>query len=185
MSRFAALTSPFAKGLSWCGMPNTLSALGIIHTAISVVALIGGFVALIRHKEVSLGTLSGQVYLVGTLLTAITAFGIFHHPGGHATAGHYVAVLTILALTVGYVASRGGFGKRSHAVQLGAYSLTFVFQLLPGFVETLTRLPISDPIMKSPDEPFLKAVPPVLLVIYLIGFFLQIRYFRKSSVSMA
>jgi hypothetical protein len=166
-------------------MPNTLSILGIIHTVISVIALIGGFAALIRYKEFTLNNLSGQVYLVGTLLTALTAFGIFHHEGGRPTAGHYLAVLTILALAVGYIASRGSFGSLSHAVQLAAYSLSFVFQLIPGFVETLTRLPISGPIMKSPDEPFLKAVPPVLFLIYLIGFFLQIRYFRKSPVSMA
>jgi uncharacterized membrane protein len=164
-------------------MPNTLSALGIIHTAISVIALLGGIAALIRYKEFTLNNREGQVYLAGTLLTALTAFGIFHHGG--LTAGHYLAVLTILALAVGYIASRGGFGKRSHAVQMGAYSLTFVFQLIPGFTETLTRLPISGPIMKSPDEPFLKALPPVLFVIYLIGFFLQIRYFKKASVSMA
>ncbi|HEX4381802.1 MAG TPA: hypothetical protein VH083_02590 [Myxococcales bacterium] len=164
-------------------MPNTLSALGIIHTAISVIALIGGFAALIRYKEFTLNNLSGQTYLVGTLLTALTAFGIFHHGGWGPP--HTLAVLTIVALAVGYIASRGGFGKRSHAVQLAAYSLTFVFQLIPGFTETLTRLPIGGPIMKSADEPFLKAVPPVLFLIYLIGFFLQIRYFRKSSVSMA
>ena len=164
-------------------MPNTLSTLGIIHTAISVVSLIAGIVALIRYKEFTLGNTSGKVYLIGTLLTCITAFPIMAH--GHPTAGHYLGVITIVTLLVGYVASRGTFGKRSHAVQMGAYSLTFVFQLIPGLTETLTRLPIGGPIMSSPDAPFLKALPPVLFVIYLIGFFLQIRYFRKSSVSMA
>jgi hypothetical protein len=165
-------------------MPNTLSTLGIIHTAISVISLIGGIVALIRYKEFTLTNAEGKVYLIGTLLTCITAFPIMAH--GHPTAGHYLGVITIVTLLIGYIASRGTFGKRSHGVQMGAYTLTFVFQLIPGFTETLTRLPMSAPIMKSPDEPFLKALPPVLFVIYLIGFFLQIRYFRKSSsVSMA
>lgn len=164
-------------------MPNTLSTLGIIHTAISVVSLIAGVVALVRHKEFTLNQTAGKVYLAGTLLTCLTAFPIMAH--GHPTAGHYLGVITIATLLIGYIASRGTFGKRSHVVQMGAYTLTFMFQLIPGFTETLTRLPVSAPIMKSPDEPFLKALPPVLFLIYLIGFFLQIRYFRKSSVSMA
>jgi uncharacterized membrane protein len=163
-------------------MPNTLSVLGIIHTVISLIALLGGVVALIRDKEFTLQSLAGQVYLIGTLLTALTAFGIFAH--GHPTAGHYLAVFTILALIVGYVASRGTFGKASRAVQAASYSLTFMFQLIPGFTETLTRLPMSAPLMRSPEEPFLKMLPPVLFLIYLIAVFFQIRYLRKSAISM-
>jgi uncharacterized membrane protein len=163
-------------------MPNTLSVLGIIHTVISVIALLGGIVAFIRYQELTLKNAAGQVYLVGTLLTAVTAFGIFAH--GHPTPGHYLAVLTIGALIVGYVASRGSFGKASRSVEAASYSLTFLFQLIPGFTETLTRLPMSAPLMRSPEEPFLKMLPPVLFLIYLVAVFFQIRYLRKSSISM-
>jgi hypothetical protein len=163
-------------------MPNTLSALGMVHTAISVVALLGGIVALVRYRELSLRNLEGRIYLVGTLLTAVTAFGIFAH--GHPTAGHYLAALTIVALIVGYVASRGTFGKASRSVQAASYTLTFLFQLIPGFTETLTRLPVGAPLMSSPEAPFFQKLNPALFVAYLIAVFFQIRYLRKTPVSM-
>jgi uncharacterized membrane protein len=163
-------------------MPNTLSALGIVHTVISVIALLAGAVALFRYKELTLHDGAGRVYLGGTLLTAVTGFGIFAH--GHATAGHYLGVLTILALITGYVASRGTFGKRSRAIQAASYSLTFLFQLIPGFTETLTRLPAGAPLMSSPEAPFLQKLNPALFLAYLIAVVFQIRYLRRPPVSM-
>jgi uncharacterized membrane protein len=156
--------------------------LGIIHTVISVIALLGGMVALARYRELTLRNLEGRVYLVGTLLTAVTAFGIFAH--GHPTAGHYLAVLTIVALAVGYIASRGTFGTVSRAVQAASYSLTVLFQLIPGFTETLTRLPIGAPLVSSPEAPIFQKIFPALFIAYLIGIFLQIRFLRRSTVSM-
>jgi len=72
-------------------MPG-LTAFGVFHTAIGVIALIYGFIALVRDKEISPSNRRGQIYLVTTLITAVTALGIFRH-GGFGPP-HALAVLT-------------------------------------------------------------------------------------------
>jgi uncharacterized membrane protein len=164
-------------------MPNQLSDLGIVHTALALVALVSGAVTLIQNKEISLATKAGRLYLACTLLTAVTSYGIFAH--GHPTPGHYVAALTILALAVGYAAARGAFGKASRSVQAASWSLTVLFHLIPGFTETLTRLPPSAPLVSSPEAPIFQVIYPALLLAYLVGVFLQIRYLRKAPAPAA
>src|ERR1700690_3440399 len=53
-----------------------LTPLGIVHTAISLVAIVYGVIALLRYKEISPQNRAGQIYLIATLLTAVTALGI-------------------------------------------------------------------------------------------------------------
>src|SRR5437660_12790950 len=84
-------------------MPG-LTAFGVFHTAIGVIALIYGFIALVRDKEISPSNRRGQIYLVTTLITAVTALGIFRH-GGFGPP-HALAVLTLVALAVGTVPAR-------------------------------------------------------------------------------
>ena len=160
-----------------------LSALGIIHTAVAVVALGSAAAALLRHKEISLSFKSGRLYLATTLLTAVTSYGIFAH--GHPTPGHYLAALTVVALGVGYAAERGAFGKASRSVQAASFSLTVLFHLIPGFTETLTRLPLAAPIASSPEAPIFQRIYPALFVAWLIGVSLQIRYLRKAPAEIA
>ena len=54
-----------------------LTTLGVIHTAISLIAVAAGFIALIRDKEISPRNRVGQVYVIMTVLTCLTGFGIF------------------------------------------------------------------------------------------------------------
>jgi len=56
-----------------------LSTLGIIHTAISLVALATGAIALVRDREISWKNMVGKTYVIATILTCVTGFGIFHH----------------------------------------------------------------------------------------------------------
>src|SRR5471032_1222902 len=46
-----------------------LTSLGAVHTAISLVAVAAGIVALVRYGEISPRNLTGQVYVVTTVLT--------------------------------------------------------------------------------------------------------------------
>ena len=84
-------------------MPG-LTAFGLSHTAIGLIALIYGFIALVRDKEISPNNRRGQIYLVTTLITAVTALGIFRH-GGFGPP-HALAVLTLVALAACRRASR-------------------------------------------------------------------------------
>src|SRR5205085_10565316 len=58
-----------------------LTPLGTLHTAISLVAVVAGFVALARHREISTGNNSGSIFFWGTVISCLTGFGIFQHGG--------------------------------------------------------------------------------------------------------
>jgi hypothetical protein len=64
-----------------------LTPLGTFHTAISLIAVIAGFIALARYREISSTTFSGQVFLGGTIVSCVTGLGIFQH-GGFRSAQH-------------------------------------------------------------------------------------------------
>jgi uncharacterized membrane protein len=156
-----------------------LTTLGVVHTLIALVALFCGFYALAMHKEISLKTRTGLVYVVLTFIAAATSLGIFQH-GGFGPP-HVVAILTIVALIVGTVASTTRlYGRASRYVQIIAYSATILFHLIPALVETLTRLPPGAPWVKSQDAPIFQVIFAVLLVLYLILVTLQIRWMRAA-----
>ena len=154
-----------------------LTTLGVIHTAISLVAVVCGFWALARDKEISTRTSLGRTYLVTTLLTALTGFGIFQH-GGFGPP-HALAVLTLLALGVGYAASVSGVLQRwSRYLQAICYSTTVFFHMIPGFTESLTRLPPGQPVFANADAPGLAPIYGVLFLLLVVGLALQLRWLR-------
>jgi uncharacterized membrane protein len=156
-----------------------LTNLGLIHTAISLVALAAGAAALIRDKEISPGNGLGQTYLWATVLTCLTGFGIFEH-GGFGKP-HALGVLTLLVLGVAALAQRTGlFGRAAAYVATLSYSLSFFFHFIPGVTETFTRLPAGAPLFSSPEDPALEKVVGVLFLLFLIGAFLQVRRMRAS-----
>jgi uncharacterized membrane protein len=154
-----------------------LTPLGIIHTAISLVAVVCGFWVLARDKEISSRTSLGRTYLVTTLLTALTGLGIFQH-GGFGPP-HALAILTLMALAVGFAASVTGVrGRGSRYVQAICYSATMLFHMIPGFTETLTRLPATQAAFPNADAPGLRPIFGVLFFIFFVGLALQLRWLR-------
>jgi hypothetical protein len=151
-----------------------LTSLGVVHTPISLVAVAAGIVSLVRYREISPGNLTGQVYVVTTILTCLTGFGIFQH-GGFGKP-HALGIITLVVL--GIVALAGStkvFGRASRYVETIGYSATFLFHLIPGITETTTRLPLGAPLLSSPDAPELQVASGVLLVAFLIGAALRAR----------
>lgn len=147
-----------------------LTTLGAFHTAMGVIALVCGFSALARDREISPTNRLGQAYLLTTLLTAVTALGIFQH-GGFGPP-HVLAVLTLVALAVGTVASG--------SVRVVSYSSTILFHMIPAVTETSTRLPAHAPLIASREAPVLPVIYLVILVIFLVGVTLQVRSLRKN-----
>lgn len=157
-----------------------LTTLGIVHTAISIVALVSGIVVLARDRQITMATGLGRLYVVTTLLTAATGLGIFQH-GGFGPP-HVLSILTILAIVVGVVAGMSGlFGSWSRYLQAIAFTATMLFHFIPGVTETSTRLPASAPIFASADDPALQKIYGVLFVVFAIGLVLQLRWLRRSG----
>ena len=159
-------------------MPEIIP-LGWFHTVTGVVALVSGVVALVNFKEISPQTRSGQIYLVTTLITAGTALAIFQH--GKFGPAHGLAVMTLVALAIGTVASTTNLiGKLSRYVRAVSYSATLLFHSIPAVTDGLLRLPVGDPVLTSIDDPIMKTSYAVLLVLFLVGASAQLRWIYRQ-----
>lgn len=157
-----------------------LTPLGTIHTAVSLVAVIAGLVSLVRDREISPRTRLGRLYVVTTVVTCATGFGIFEH-GGFGKP-HVLGVVTLLVLGLAAVAARtSAFGRASRYVEAVAYSATFFFHFIPGLVETTTRLPLGAPLVADREGPELQAATGVLFLLFVIGATLQVRRMRTRA----
>jgi uncharacterized membrane protein len=158
--------------------------LGWLHTVLGAIAVVTGVVALMRYKEITLDTRVSQVYLLATLITAVSALGIYQH--GTFGPGHVLAVMTLLALVVGTFAARGKFyGETSRYVQAISYTATLLFHSIPAVTDGLLRLPVGDPVLSSIDDPVLKISYLALFAVYLVVVGLQLRWIHANTVQEA
>ena len=159
-----------------------MTSLGVVHTAISLVALAAGVLCLVRYKEILARTAVGQTYIWTTVLTCLTGFGIFQH-GGFGKP-HVLGVVTLVVLGAAMLAGRSGFGRLSPYVAVVAYSLTFFFHMIPGVTETATRLPLGAPWVTDRDNSdALKGTIGALFVVFLAGATLQVLRLRARRTS--
>jgi hypothetical protein len=159
-----------------------LTPLGVVHTAISLIAVAAGLIALIRDKEISPRKLIGKIYVITTVLTCLTGFGIFQH-GGFGKP-HVLGIVTLIVLGVAYVAGYTKlYGWASPYIETVSYSATFLFHMIPGITETTTRLPLGAPLLPNADAPALQVASGVLFVLFLIGATLQVLRLRGTRPS--
>ena len=153
--------------------------LGWFHTLVGVVALGSGAITLFRYKEISFATNSGRIYLAATLVTALTALMIYQH-GGFGVA-HLMAVATLVALAIGALAAiLKPFGRWSRHVQAIGFSATLLFHSLPAVTDGLLRLPVGSPILTSIEDPVMKMSHLSVLVIFLVGITIQLRWIQRQ-----
>jgi hypothetical protein len=156
-----------------------LTSLGIIHTAISLIAVGAGVACFIQDRRIGPGTRMGRIYIAFTVLTCLTGFGIFQH-GGFGKP-HALGIVTLGTLVLAAIAGRGLFFRQAAPyVETVAYSATFFFHLIPALTETSTRLPLGAPLVQSPDDPALQAATGICLLLFLAGAAWQVRSMRRS-----
>lgn len=152
--------------------------LGWIHTVIAIVALISGFYALAVYKIITPQQSSGRIYLLSTLITAATALMIYQR--GAFGPGHALAVLTLLALAGGFLVTKikplAGIGDYFQAF---CFSATLLFHMIPAITDGLLRLPIGDPVLTNPLDPLLRKFYLGFVVVFLVGYALQVRWLRQ------
>ena len=92
-------------------------------------------------------------------------------------------VLTLLALAVGTLAATlKPFGKFSRYLQALSYSATLLFHSIPAVTDAMMRLPVSDPFLTSLEDPILKGSYLGLLILFVIGVGLQLRWISRQPV---
>jgi hypothetical protein len=157
-----------------------LTTLGIIHTAISLIAVGAGIVALARDKQIIGRNRVGRLYIWTTVVTCVTGFPIMQH-GGFGKP-HATGIITLLTLVIAWQAGRGKwFGGATRYVEVVSYSATFLFHMIPAFVETSTRLPVGAPLVTNRDGREVQVVTGILFALFLVGATLQLRRLRKEE----
>ena len=158
-----------------------LTQLGVVHTLVSLVAVVAAVIALVRYKEISPRRRVGQVYIMATAIACLTGFGIFQH-GGFGPP-HALGIMTLVAIAIAYAAGRGSFGTLSRRIEIIAYTTTVFFHSVPGVTESLTRLPPGAPIASSQEDPMFPVLYGILLVAFLVGVTLQVRWLGAHSAT--
>lgn len=157
-----------------------ITPFGLFHTLISLVSLFTGLYALVRFGGIQDRTRSGQVYLWGTVGSCITGFFIVRH-GGFSQA-HALGIVTLLALGAGWWLGRNARpGSWKHVVSTLAYTLTLFFHFIPGFNETLVRVPVGNPVISGPEDPKLLAMVGTTFVVFLLVMAAQVFKLRRGA----
>src|SRR5471030_2104740 len=158
MECFTLLASKAVPRPAWGGWTMApvnalgLTQLGTLHTAISLIAVAAGLVALIRDKAISPRNRVGKIYVAATIITCVTGFGIFQHDGFGKP--HVLGIVTLAVLALAGVAGFTRiFGRASPYVETVSYSATFLFHMVPAITEATTRLPLGHPLLANPGAP--------------------------------
>lgn len=156
----------------------TLSILGLIHTAISIVALLIGVGIIARSGRIEWLSSWGKTYFSLTILSCLTAFGIFRT--GAFSPGHIIAILTIITLVVAVLASRiqHSLGKK---LEVSLFSTSVLLSFIPAVVETFTRVPVGSPLAKGPEDPIVAVTIGAFSVLFFGIIVLQILSLKKVS----
>jgi uncharacterized membrane protein len=155
-----------------------LTTLGIIHTAISLVAVFAGVVGFVRDLRINPKNRAGKTYIIMTVLTCLTGFGIYENGGFGAP--HVLGIITLVVLWLAWKAGTTTmFGKASGYIETVGYSATFFFHMIPALTETTTRLPSGAPLIASREAPELQAAVGVCFLLFLVGAFFQVRRLRR------
>ena len=157
-----------------------LTQLGVVHTLIGLVAVAAGIIAFLRFGRISPANNVGRVYVVTTVLTCLTGFGIFQH-GGFGKP-HVLGIVTLVVLGIAAVAGRTTlFGRASAYVETISYTATFLFHMIPAVTETTTRLPLGAPLLPNADAPELKTAAGILFALFIAGAAWQVWRLRSAG----
>tara|TARA_Y100000031_G_C7961962_1_gene266369 strand:+ start:61 stop:555 length:495 start_codon:yes stop_codon:yes gene_type:complete len=160
-------------------MPE-MTLLGWFHTIIGVGAVLSGLYTIFKYKMISLEEFIGRLYLLFTLIVAVSALGIYNQ-GGFGI-GHILAVLTLVALLGGVIMEKGKlFGSFSKYFQALGYTSTLLFHMIPAISDFLLRLPVGDPFVDSFEDPLLVNFQLSFLLIYLVGIITQFLWLKKQT----
>lgn len=159
-------------------MIASLSQLGIFHTVISIIALIFAGIALFSEGLIKPFGKLGKYYSVLTAIACISSFWL--SKSGKFNPGHAIGILILLLLILAYYLGDKVLAKsKALYIQTFSMSTTVFLSLIPAVNETLSRLPVDQPLSSGPDSPIVQNVVKVLLVLLIAG--LAGQYFKLKK----
>ena len=160
-----------------------LSTIGIIHTIIGIIALALAISALVKSGQIAPKSPLGKWYIYLTLAASFSSFAVMKT--GHLSPSHFLTALILLILPVAIFArSITFFGRRAEAVQVVGMTATLYLSFIPTIVETLTRVPVGDPLAASQEAPVIKGLLGILTLVFTVLVFFQLRAVKRSRIGV-
>lgn len=118
-----------------------------------------------------------------TVATCLTSFFLMRT--GKLSEAHGLTVLTLVVLAIAVLLGRNAvLGSWRHVASSLAFTLTVYFHFIPGFTETLTRVPIGAPLVSGPQDPLLQKLVGATFLVFLAGMALQVRVLRRGRIQL-
>ncbi|TWI81974.1 hypothetical protein [Chitinophaga japonensis] len=160
-----------------------LSNLGIFHTIIGIIAIAAGLISFVKHARINLAQTSGKVYFYGTIIASLTVWGLSKHGGFNA--GHLFSLLILILVIIAFsLYYKMGQHKKARYFENFLLSFSFFLSMVPTVNETLTRVPVGNPLAKSSSDPVIGKTLLIIFILFLAGsvyqFILQKRSNKKS-----
>lgn len=150
-----------------------MSTLGVFHTAIGIIAIFEGLRSFYQDGRISKTSSSGQIYIIGTIIAGVTAFGL--SKTGSLNEAHVLTAMVLMAVG-------GGLYFKNPYLNVLSFSGSFFLSLIPASVETLTRLPVEAPIAADQNAPIVQGIIGVWFVLFLIGVSFQLYRIKKPAL---
>lgn len=160
-----------------------LTNLGIFHTAVGIIAIVAAIISCIRYGKINLAQLSGKIYFYGTVITSLTALGIFRHGGFNP--GHILSILILLLVSIAFFLSVKKKGHTSARYFENFFlSFSFLLSMLPTVNETLTRVPVGHPLAKDITDPLIGKTLLVIFILFVAGSIYQFIQQKKINKNL-
>jgi hypothetical protein len=161
-----------------------LSTLGIFHTIIGVIAIGAALTSLVKSGKINLAALSGKIYFYGTLITSLTALGLSKHGGFNP--GHVFSLfIIILILIAAFLFYKRKGNNRARYFENFLLSFSLLLSFVPTVNETLTRVPVGNPLAKDVTDPVIARTLLVFFILFIAGSVFQFTVQRKINKSQS
>ena len=163
-------------------MTGGITYMGWFHTIVGIPAIVAGLYLMLRDRFIYIDKDLAKFYLIATVITSASSLFIFRATGAFNMA-HFTSVIIILAALFAYILHKKSiFGSLNIYLKQLALTGTVFFSMLPTTVEVLKRVPPSNPLASSIEDPIVQNFYMSYVVIF--GIFAAYQIFKISKGEM-
>ena len=163
-------------------MISGITYIGWFHTIVGIPAILAGLYLLLIDRFIYIDKNLAKFYLIATVVTSASSLFIFRATGAFNMA-HFTSVIIILAALFAYILHKKSiFGLLNVYLKQLALTGTVFFSMLPTTVEVLRRVPPSNPLANSIEDPLVQTFYMSYVVIF--GIFAVYQIFKISKGEM-
>jgi uncharacterized membrane protein len=163
-------------------MTGGITYMGWFHTIVGTPAIVAGLYLMLRDRFIYIDKDLAKFYLIATVITSASSLFIFRATGAFNMA-HFTSVIIILAALFAYILHKKSiFGSLNIYLKQLALTGTVFFSMLPTTVELLKRVPPSNPLASSIEDPIVQNFYMSYVVIF--GIFAAYQIFKISKGEM-